>query len=281
VNITAGKRLIGPSLAGLVFLALYIPVIVWLAGVWLDNPYYTHGFLVLPISAFIAWTRRDRLVRTRPDRTGVLVFVAGLVFYVIGFLLKLYWLWGLSLPVVLSGILLYFGGPAAFRTMLFPVVFLVFMIPLPFLDQVGTRLQSLTAAGSTWFAQVFGIPATRTGAEISLPDAAFSIGVPCSGMNTLISLLALSALLLYCLDSPFYKKLSLFILAVPIAILANLVRVVLLLVIAHTWGSDAAINYFHDYSSLLLFILAVLLLLLLARLMRCRFKSFAELLHGQ
>lgn len=270
-----------PAVAGVVFLALYIPVFVWLAGTWLDNPYYTHGFLVLPVSGYIAWTRRKQLSRAKPYPVGAFLFVAGLVLYVTAFFLQMYWLWGLSFPVVISGILLYYGGAPALRSMLFPVCFLVFMIPLPFLDYFSIQLQSLTAAGSTWVVNIFGIPATRIGAEVQLPDAAFTIGMPCSGMNTLISLLALSALLVYCLDSSFFKKSCLFILAVPIAIFANLVRVVLILVIAHVWGSDAALNYFHDYSSLLLFILAVLLLIGLARLLRCPFKQFEELVHGQ
>ena len=131
--------------------------------------------------------------------------------------------------------------------MLFPIGFLIFMIPLPFIASLAVPLQSVSAHWSAAGAQASGIPVTRTGAEIYLPGAAFTIGLPCSGMNTLISLLALAALLLYLLKAPLYKKVIIFILAFPIAIIANILRIVLLLVIAHLWGSDAAMSFFHGF----------------------------------
>lgn len=274
------RLLIIPAFAGLVFIALYIPVFIWLGTIWLNNPYYTHGFLIPPVSAFIAWTKRKKPGKSTRSSAGIPVLVAGLAVYIMGFLGELYWLWALSFLIVISGLLLHFKGSAAFREMLFPLGFLIFMIPLPFLDLAAISLQSLTAAGSALIIEGFGIPVTRIGSEIGLANATFQIGVPCSGMNTLISLLAISTLILYCLKSPFYKKVVLFILAVPIAVMANLFRVVLLLLIAHQWGSEAAMSYFHDYSSLLLFVMAVMLLILLARIFRCTFRPAAELLNG-
>ena len=134
-------------------------------------------------------------------------------------------------------------------------------------------LQSISATGSASIVQAIGIPVTRTGAEIHLPEAAFTIGMPCSGMNTLISLLALVTLLLYFLKAPFYKKASLFLLAFPIAILANIFRIVLLLVIAYFWGTEVAMTFFHGFSSLLLFLVALLLLFLLSRLFGCSYRG--------
>lgn len=268
-----GRRLIGPILTATILISLYFPVFVWLIRIWLNSPYYSHGFLILPVSAFIAWTRRKELARTKPSTIGVVIFAAGLVIYIVGFVWKIYWLWAFSLLPVAFGLLLYFSGVKPTRAMMFPIWFLIFMIPLPFLDSIAIPLQSISASMSALIVQAIGIPVTRIGAEIRLADSVFIIGLPCSGMNTLISLLALAALFLYFMKAPFYKKVSLFLLAFPIAILANVFRIALLLVIAHLWGTEAALTFFHGFSSLFLFLIAFLFLFLLSRLFRCSFRG--------
>lgn len=268
-----GRLLIAPILTGVVLFALYCPVLIWLTRTWLDSAYYTHGFLILPISAFIAWTKRKELVRTRPSRIGVVVFTMGLITYVLGFVWKIHWLWAFSFLIVAFGLTLYLSGTKATRSLMFPICFLIFMIPLPYLDSIALFLQSFSAWSSASIVAAVGIPVTRTGAEIRLADSAFIIGTPCSGMNTLISLLALAALLLYFMKAPFYKKASLFLLAFPVAILANVFRIVFLLVIAQFWGTEAALGFFHGFSSLLLFLVALLFLLLLSRLFGCSFRG--------
>jgi exosortase len=161
-----------------------------------------------------------------------------------------------------------------------PVGFLIFMIPLPFIDSISIPLQSVAASGAASVMQAIGIPATQIGAEIRLPEVAFTIGTPCRGMNTLISLLALATFLLYFLKAHFYKKVSLFLLVFPIAILANIFRIALLLVIAYFWGGEVAMTFFHGLSSLLLFVLAFSLLIFFTKVLRCKFKTLAELTNG-
>ena len=271
---------IGLALAGLLLVALYSPVFIWLGRVWLDDPHYSHGFLVLPVAAFVAWTRRKELVRTRPNPAGVIVVAGGLAVYVAGFAFGIDWLWALSLLPVVLGLLLYLMGTGAARSMAFPICFLVFMIPFPFIEALTIPLQSVSASGSASIVQAVGIPATRIGAEIRLPAAAFTIGTPCSGMNTLISLLALAALLSYSLKAPFYRKAGLFLLAFPIAILANILRIVLLLMVAHSWGADAGMTFFHDFSNLFVFVFATALLVLLARTFRRKSRMLMGPAHG-
>lgn len=271
-----GRQLIGPILTGVILVTLYCPVLIWLIGVWLDSPYYSYGFLILPVSAFITWTRRKELIITKPLSAGAAVFAIGLVAYVLGFIWKIYWLWAFSSLIVTLGLLLYFRGAKAARSMLFPICFLIFMIPLPFLDSIAIPLQSITTYCSASIATAVGIPVTRTGAEIRLADSAFIIGLPCSGMNILTSLLALAAVFVYFLKGSYYKRGSLFVLVFPIAILANIMRIVLLLVIAHFWGTEAALTFFHGFSSLLIFLIAFLCLFLLSRFFGCGFGGMKK-----
>ena len=273
IEVMKGRQFISPALAGILLIALYCPVLLWLVGVWLNNPYYSHGFLVLPISGFIAWTKREQLVKATPSIMGIIFLVIGLTTYVLGFVLGINWLWAFSILVVTSGLFYYLGGLNTVRTLLFPICFLVFMIPLPFIDSLAVLMQTVSASLSAIIAQAAGIPIIRTGAEIALPDVALIIGVACSGMNTLYSLLALTALLQYLLEASHYKKVILFLLVFPVAIVANSLRIVILIMVAHLWGGEATVGLLHNFSSLFIFSIAFVLLILFSRILGCQFRG--------
>jgi exosortase len=269
-----------PLLILLILALLYFRTVSWLVNVWLTDPYYSHGFLVVIISAFVAW-RALRAARAPQDdrnpgpyRNGLYLFAAGLLIYAIGFITIFPFLMAVSLLFSLSGLILYFYGEALMHALLFPVAYLIFAIPLPveFLGKAGYHLQTLSARYPAALLQVFGIPVTRVGAEIHLTDAAFTIGLPCSGMNSLIALLALAALFSYLLQCPWYRKVALFCAAVPIAIFANITRVTALLLIAHRYGADTATGFYHTLFSPLLFIIAFICLILISLLMGCKVR---------
>ena len=139
-----GKRFAAPTIIIAFLLVLYIPVFIWLVRAWLANPYYGHGFLILPVSAFIIWWKRKELVKGEPVSPGIALLVLGLALYIWGFLWRIRPLCAFSLLPVLFGLTLYFRGKNCARTLAFPICFLVFMIPLPFLDGLLPFLQSFT-----------------------------------------------------------------------------------------------------------------------------------------
>ncbi len=261
---------IGPFIILAFLILLYFPTFQWIVNSWLHSSYYSHGFLIIPIAAFIAWTRRGELRQAAPSRIGIWVLIAGLALYVSGVLYASDFLRALSFLVVISGLVLYFRGRKTFRALAFPICFLIFMIPSPSLDMIGYWLQSFSAQSSAWVISQFGIPVTRTGAEIHLGNASFVVGMACSGLNSLIALLALAALFAYVLKRPFVKKVVLFALSVPVALFANLLRLVTLLLIGHHWGSDYATGFMHTAFSPLFFIVSLVCLVLVARLLGLR-----------
>jgi exosortase len=184
----------------------------------------------------------------------------------------------LSFLFTLSGLILYFYGKSVMRALLFSVSFLIFAIPLPFVifEELTFVLQSFSARYSASIIELLGIPVDRIGAEVYLQNAAFTIGLPCSGMNTLISLLAMTALLVYLLRCSLYRKAALFCLAVPIAIGANIFRIVAILLVANAYGAEAAMKFFHYFSSVLLFLLAFFCLLIFAKIFRCKLSYSKE-----
>ena len=267
------KKVIGISLVAILLCLLYFQTFIWLVNSWLSHSYYSHGFLIPLVSGFIFWRKRHQLKQAKPFPLGILVIALGLSLYVAGLLSYFNFLSAISFLVVLGGLVLYFWGSKGLQSVLFPICFLIFMIPLPFLDSIGNWLQSLSAHWSAAIIGAVGIPVAITGAEIRLEESTFIIGLPCSGMNTLISLLALAAIFGYFLKGRFYKKAVLLTIAIPIAILANLLRIVSVLVIANYYGSEAAMSFFHSYSSILLFGVAFFCLAIFSRPLGFSFRG--------
>jgi len=267
------KKTIAISLIVILLSLLYFQTFIWLVNSWLGHSYYSHGFLIIPVSGFIFWRKRHQLKGAKSFPLGIVVIIFGLLLHIVGFVFYFNFLSAISFLVVLSGLVLYFWGKKGLKCLLFPLCFLIFMIPFPFLDNIGNWLQSLSANWSASIIGAMGIPVAISGGEIRLEEAAFIIGVPCSGINTLISLLALTAIFGYFLRGRFYKRAILFVIAVPIAVLANLVRIVSVLLIANYYGAEAAMSFFHTYSSVLFFVVAVLFLVVFSRLLGLGFTG--------
>jgi exosortase len=132
------------------------------------------------------------------------------------------------------------------------------MIPFPdvFTILLTFKLKMLATYCSVGMVNLIGIPCVAEGAKIILPDTFLEIGAPCSGIRSLISLLALGALFAYLLNISLWKRVVVFISAVPIAIFSNIVRVFLLCLVAHIYGKEKALGFFHDFSGLLVFVIA-------------------------
>ncbi len=264
----------------LILALLYFRTVHWLVHAWLTDPCYSHGFLVSIISAFLAWralrSARAPLPEREPGpyRNGLYLFACGLLIYILGFIAIFPFLMAVSFLFTLSGLILYFYGTALTRALLFPVAYLSFAIPLPaeLLDVLGYHLQALSVRYPAALLALLGVPVTRVGAEIHLAQAAFTVGLPCSGMNSLIALLALAALFIYLLQCPWYRKAALLCAAVPIAIFANIARVTALLLIAHAYGAESATGFYHTLFSPLLFIIAFICLIALSIPVGCKVR---------
>ncbi|MDH4207535.1 MAG: exosortase/archaeosortase family protein [Anaerolineae bacterium] len=270
MNATMRDLLGGIIILGLVIL-LFWSTFSWLVYNWLNNSYYSHGFLVPLVSGFFLWRRRDALAREsrNPSNLGLLILGIGLVAFLVAQVWQAYHISALALILILFGVALYFLGVQATRRIAFPLAFLLFMVPLPFINRLSPALESFTASTSTAVVSLLGIPAVNQGAQIRLPESNFVVGAACSGLNSTVALATLVVIFVYVLEGSYLAKFLLLALAVPIALVANLFRVSSLLGIAHLFGADVGMRYFHDYSSPVLFILAFVLLILVSRLVGC------------
>jgi exosortase len=251
---------------------LYLRTFVWLANTWFTDPIYSHGILIPIISLFLAWrnVRAKGIRDDDPSKPGIIPFAFGILLYTIGAITIFPFLSAISFLFVLCGLILYLYGKQMMRSLLFPVLFLIFAIPIPLVPAITSILQSISARYSALTLEMLGVAVIRTGSEIQLKDCSFSIGLPCSGMNTLISLLAVSAIFIYLLKCPLPKKVALLCITIPVAIVANIIRVTAIILIADHYGVEVAMRLFHDFSSPFLFIIAFIFLIILSKLMRCR-----------
>lgn len=267
-----------PIAVSLVLIGLaFYPTFAWLAMTWRGSSYYGHGFLVPLVSAFLAWriARRADVHETaqRDARywfaVGALGIAIGLGAHLFALARRAYLLSSLALILVLAASVLVLAGPRTLRRQAFPLAFLLLMLPLPWLEAATLPLARWVTASAAGAAQALGLQVIADGARLELPGSALVVGAPCSGMNSLVALLTLAVLCAFLVRGPWVARLAMVILALPIALLANLIRICLLIILAYYAGEEIALRYFHDWSGFILFILSVALLLALGKCLRC------------
>lgn len=248
----------------------YWPTLRWMVNSWLSSDYYSHGFLVPCISAFFIWTKREQLKNRVPALAGYIVLIAALALYLCGLLLEIRVLGALSLVVLIMGVVLTIWGIMAAKALAFPLLFLLFMVPFGFIQDLAANLQYTSVQWASWVDKTLGLPITTSGTEIHIKDMTFTVGIVCSGINTLEALLALAAVYAYILKGAMPKRLGLFVLAFPIAIGANILRIASIIVVAFFTNVEIAAGWYHDLSSPLFFFFAFMILILIGRVMRLR-----------
>lgn len=260
----------GITILGLVIL-LFWSTFSWLVYNWLNNSYYSHGFLVPLVAAFFVWRKREVLApeNRRPDNLGLAVLAVSLVIFLLAQIWQAFHISAFAFILLLAGLALYFLGREATRRIAFPLAFLLFMVPLPFINRLSPTLEAFTASVSTSVVGLLGIPAVNQGSQIQLENSSFVVGAACSGLNSTVALATLVVIFVFVIEGTYRAKAVLLAMAVPIALVANLFRVSSLLAIAHFFGADVGMKYFHDYSSPVLFLLAFGLLILTSRLVGC------------
>ena len=263
------------AVAALVVL-VYHETLVALWRTWATNPNYSHGYLIPPVVAFLLWRDRRRYfaARERGSLFGLVLIGLALLGHIVSIRAGVFMTQGYSLVLLLFGLSLFFYGGRATRIVWFPLGYLVLMLPMPpyMMNVIAFRLKVLAARAGSGIALKLGIPLARSGMTIHIPAGSLRIADPCSGLRSLIALVALGALFAYLTRGKTWKRLVLFASAVPLAVFANVVRIAVLCVVANVWGIDAALGFFHDFSGLLLFMIAFVGLITVRKLLKCEIE---------
>lgn len=258
--------------AGAIFLLAYIPTFIWMWDRWFArDSYYSHGILIPFVTIFLIWQKREELalVERAKSAWGLPLIIAGMLMHAFASLMRVYFISGFSMLIVLIGLILFFYGIAVFRKILFPVLFLIFMIPIPLIiiTNISFNMKIFAAKIATTVLNYSGIPAVRDGSVIRMRHAQVVVDDVCSGLRSLISLMALGSIFAYWMKSKMTKRCILFATTVPIAIITNVFRVIFLSSVAEIWGVQYASGILHDVSGFLVFALAFVLLYMIGRIL--------------
>ena len=261
----------------LIILALLV-VIYWrpsheMYGNWvMADSYYSHGFLVPLISLFFLWRKRGELAQTPFEHSawGYPLVIGAALTLVGGDFLGFRVFAQFSMVPILFGLALIFLGIRATRIIWFPLVFLVFMVPIPssLTQSISLTLKLFAARVAVLMTNLLTIPMVQEGSFIHFKDDQLLVGDVCGGLRSLIALFAFGALMSYISKTRNWARLFLFAMSGPIAIISNVFRIFVLCIIGYFWGSGVASGRVHDVSGILIFVVAFALFLALEGLLR-------------
>jgi len=255
----------GLVIAGLVA-GLYGPVLIRMVVQWWQDPDYSHGFVVPLFVGYVLYQRRHQLSRVplEPSNLGLPVMFGAIGLLLAGSLGAELFVARFSLLFLLGGMLLFFAGWKMLRAVAFPLAFLALMIPLPAIiyNQITFPLQLLASRVSSSGLELVGVPVLREGNVLVLPNYSLEVVEACSGIRSLMSLIALAVAYGYFVEKRNWVRITLVVLMVPIAVASNAMRVMGAGVLTYWFGPRAAEGYFHLFQGWLIFVSAVACMLL-------------------
>jgi exosortase len=264
---------------------LFLLAIIWSAWMtieemalrWSAEPTYSHGYLVPLIAAAILWLRRDRFPvagSSRPNAWGLVLVAIGVACHLAGVFFYVRWVQGFALIPYIAGVIMLLWGWPVLRWALPGVLFLVFMIPLPFTVEMLLHrpLKLLSTNMSTYMLQTLGFPAINEGATILLDTHELGVVDACSGLKMLMIFFALSTAVAVMVNRPILERLLIVASAIPIALIVNVIRITVTGVLYQVASSELADKVFHDLAGWFMMPLALLFLWIELRL----FSSVVE-----
>ena len=271
-----GQRTIGlPHLpltwlaAILGFAAMYVPLYLIAAeGIW-QTEEQGHGAIILAVLLWLFWTLRhdiDRLPSRPAPLLGWPVFLLGLLVYVAGRVFEISILTFASQPFVVAGVLLLFKGTGAVRVAWFPLIYFVFMIPLPgmLVDAITGSLKGLIANIVESLLYTVGYPIARSGVILSIGPYQLQVADACSGLHSMFSLSALGTLFMYMMGRKRTLHHAIMLVSIlPVAFAANIIRVCTLVLVTYYLGDEAGQGFLHGAAGMVLMLVALVFFFLL------------------
>jgi len=261
-----GSWLAALSLATLAII-MYAPVLISLARQWWDDPNYGHGFFVPIFAGYVLWSERDRCraLNLRPNNFGLAIMLFAIVLRVIGMLGAELFTARLSLVILIAGIVLFLAGRQALQSIAFPIGYLLFMIPLPAIVyyQLTLPLQLWASRLGATGLVALGIHTVRQGNLLFLPNCTLNVVEACSGIRSLLSLLAAVVAYGYLAEPSSWKRGLLALASIPVAIAANGLRLVATGVLSYYFGPSVDSGAVHLALGVGFFALAFLSIMLI------------------
>ena len=237
--------------------------VLWMVHRWNEaGGDLSHGWIVPFVSVGIIWFKRRELMSLpkKSSRAGLATVVLALLLHWVGAKSQQTRLSLAGLVLLMWGVPFYFYGWQVAKLLLFPCAYLIFCIPLNFLDSLTFPLRIMVTMAATGLLNGLGIEAQRSGSAIYSTAAGgfnFDVADPCSGLRSLLAMTALTAVYAYLTQKTLVKQWLLFFASIPLAIIGNIARITTVALVAEAFGQKLASGLYHDYSGYVVFSVAI------------------------
>ena len=250
---------------------LYLRVGIKLVEDWYLVPDFAHGFLVPFFCAYVVWDKRNTIRATplEPSWAGVGLVLLSLLTYIGGIYGAELFLARISLIMLLAGLVWTFAGWRMLRVLQFPLLCLLLALPFPavLFNQITFPLQLLASRAASAVLPLMNVPVLREGNVIELPMMKLEVAEACSGIRSLMSLFTVAIIYGYLLEPSTWRRTLLALASIPIAVVANALRIVGTGLCVQFWDPEKAMGFFHEFSGWLMFLFSLSLVYLLQRTM--------------
>jgi len=258
----------------LLALVACLPAVLQLEFIWRRSDFLGHGYLIPLTAILLAYSRREALneaLRTgESGRLGTLAVLAASGIAAVAVLARNPLAAGIGIPLLLGASAYAIAGAGLLRRALPSLLFLLLMVPPPqgLQDRMLIGLKSLVVYASVGLLQLFGFSIASSGNRIFVPQTELMVADACSGLTSLVTLAPLAAVVAYFLSHGIWRRALILAATVPIAMLGNIARVIVTVVLVSEFGLEYAEGLVHDSFGLATFVLGTGVLLGLARLVR-------------
>jgi len=243
----------------------FIPVFPRLVYTWLNHADNSHGILVPLISLFFVWQKRGDLkaAKISSSNWGAFILSASMFLYLLGLASGTEIISRTMVVFSLIGLLLFNLGKEVVKILFFPLLFLLFMIPVPIALQsaVAFPLQLFATKISFFFIQALSIPVYQEGNMLYFAHAQLEVAEACSGIRSISAFTVLSVVFAYLLDKGWSRRIVLLASAIPLAMFTNIIRITGTGILAHFYGSKIADSFLHEFSGIVVFAFGFILFL--------------------
>ena len=282
---------------------LYIPVFCTLYQSRWDAIDYTHAYFILPLSLLIVWLKRNEIKQhvtsyvPRPTSyvPGFILLVFGLASFTLGWRWDYLFISTLSLIPLLFGMCLFLYNKGLARILVFPILYLLLLVPVPVgvLDSITLPMRTLASVLSANILSLMRYDIVREGLLINMGGHEIFMGAPCSGFRSLITMISLGLIYIYLSPQKeisrgvilsvsegsqvknkiFIKNVILFMSIIPLALIGNLTRIIALCLITFYFGEAAGQGFFHNFSGMVVFLIIILGLMGLERILEGKLRK--------
>ena len=256
-------------LVAILLLLLFAPTMLWLWGRWTMSIWHNgHGIIIVLVVGYLVWVelRKQRDLPISSNPWGFAILIPALVLHILDTSMHSQLLSAFALFLSLPGLSLLFLGTERTKAIIFPLCTLYLTLPIPLFltESIHLALRHIAADSVAWLLPFFGVPVFATGTLLEIPNGSLLVADACSGFSTLYATITVAILTAY-LCPVVHRKILVLLIAIPLAIGVNIVRVLLLTLLVHWVGLDVLKTSAHEISGLLTFAVALPVIFWLGR----------------